>query len=278
METGATNDSGRSVVLNSALAVPLQTNKETVGVLMVCQREFDAVNKDNLRVLLAIAGKLGTFIDNALKDEQAAASASTDFLTGLPNARAPNLQLENELSRSPRQGLALTVLVTDLDGFKDVNDRYGHLEGDAVLRAVARVLREHCREYDFVARMGGDEFVVLLPGLAEADVVAKINRLNKAVGEAGRTVVADSRLGLSIGQARFPTDGRTAEQLLAEADPRMYAAKTLRKMRQGRAAMTSTAWASPVPRLRHPRGSWLPRQQAEAPPAAATRKTVSSSG
>lgn len=234
VETGATNDSGRSVVLNSALAVPLQTNKETVGVLMVCRRAFDAFNKDNLRVLLAIAGKLGTFIDNALKYEQAAASASTDFLTGLPNARALNLQLENELSRSHRQGLALTVLVTDLDGFKDVNDRYGHLEGDAVLRAVARVLREHCREYDFVARMGGDEFVVLLPGLAEADVVAKINRLNEAVGEAGRTVVPDSRLGLSIGQARFPADGRTAEQLLAEADQRMYAAKTMRKMRQGR--------------------------------------------
>ena len=144
-----------------------------------------------------------------------------------------NLQLENELARSHRQSTALTVLVADLDGFKDVNDRFGHQEGDSVLRAIACVLRDNCREYDFVARMGGDEFVVLLPGMEEADVVAKIVHLNKAVAEAGRKVVADSRLGLSIGQARFPVDGRTAEQLLAEADQRMYAAKTMRKMRNG---------------------------------------------
>ena len=232
-ETGASNDSGRSVVLNSALAVPLQSSKGTVGVLMVCRRGFDSFNKDSLRVLLAVAGKLGTFIENALKYEQAAASASTDFLTGLPNARGLNLQLENELARSQRQSTALTVLVADLDGFKDVNDRYGHLEGDAVLRAIACVLRDHCREYDFVARMGGDEFVVLLPGMAESDVIAKIVQFNGAVSEAGRKVVADSNLGLSIGQARFPVDGRTAEQLLAEADQRMYAAKTKRKMLQG---------------------------------------------
>ncbi len=233
VETGTSNDSGRSVVLNSAVAVPLMSAKDTVGVLMVCRRGFDSFNKDSLRVLLAVAGKLGTFVENALKYEQAAASASTDFLTGLPNARALNLQLENELARSHRQATALTVLVADLDGFKDVNDRYGHLEGDAVLRAIACVLRDHCREYDFVARMGGDEFVVLLPGMEEVDVVAKIVQLNRAVSEAGRKVVPDSQLGLSIGQARFPVDGRTAEQLLAEADQRMYGAKTMRKMRQG---------------------------------------------
>ncbi len=234
METGAANDSGRSVVLNSALAVPLLSSRDTVGVLMVCRRGFDSFNKDSLRVLLAVAGKLGTFVENALKYEQAAASASTDFLTGLPNARALNLHLESELARSQRQATALAVLVTDLDGFKDVNDRYGHLEGDAVLRAIACVLRDNCREYDFVARMGGDEFVVLLPGMEEADVTAKMAQLNKAVGEAGRRVVPDSKLGLSIGQARFPIDGRTAEQLLAEADQRMYAAKTARKLRQGK--------------------------------------------
>lgn len=224
----------RSVVLNSSLAVPLISGKDTLGVVMVSRRGFDAFTKDDLRVILAISGKLGTFIDNALKYEQAAASASTDFLTALPNARALNLQLESELARSQRQNTALTVLVADLDGFKDVNDRYGHLEGDAVLRAIARVLRENCREYDFVARMGGDEFVLLLPGMEESDVMAKISQLNIAVAEAGRKVVADSRLGLSIGQARFPVDGRTPEQLLAEADQRMYAAKTLRKMRNGR--------------------------------------------
>jgi diguanylate cyclase (GGDEF)-like protein len=117
-----------------------------------------------------------------------------------------------------------------------VNDRFGHFAGNDVLRAVARVLRENCREYDYVSRMGGDEFVILLPGMEDADVTAKIELFNRVVGEAGREVVPDSKLGLSIGQARFPTDGASPEQLLAEADQRMYQAKTIRKMRQHRGA------------------------------------------
>ena len=91
-------------------------------------------------------------------------SATTDYLSGLPNARSLFLRLDSEVARCKRNGEPLCVVVCDLDGFKQVNDRFGHLEGNKVLRLVADALRSRCREYDYVARMGGDEFVLLLPG------------------------------------------------------------------------------------------------------------------
>jgi diguanylate cyclase (GGDEF)-like protein/putative nucleotidyltransferase with HDIG domain len=234
IEMGATSESMKGLLLNSALVVPLPGSDTIAGAIMLCRRQRDAFTKEDLRILHAVSDRLGSLVDNAIKYEQAAATASTDFLTGLPNARALKRQLEIELARSRRLQAPLTVLVTDLDGFKEVNDRFGHLEGNSVLQAVAAALRNCCREYDFIARMGGDEFVILLPGLAEDDVMAKVAQLNGAVIEAGRTVVAQSNLGLSIGRARFPEDGDEPERLLAEADQRMYQAKVTRKLRDSR--------------------------------------------
>src|SRR5438552_6266132 len=104
-------------------------------------------------------------IENALKYQQAENSATTDYLTGLPNARSLFLELDRELARCKRDNSSLTVMVSDMDGFKQINDRFGHLEGNRVLRLFAQSLKDTCREYDYVARMGGDEFVVIAPGL-----------------------------------------------------------------------------------------------------------------
>lgn len=93
-------------------------------------------------------------------------------------------------------------------------------------------MRHSCREYDYVARMGGDEFVFILPGLEDNDVPLKIAQLNRAVAEAGRSVVPESRIGLSVGEARYPEQGRSAEELLLDADQRMYKVKMARKIRQ----------------------------------------------
>ncbi len=224
----------RPRVMESAIAVPLAGVKETRGVMMACSRSRSAFSKDQQRLLMAVSSKVGMVIENALKYEQATASATTDFLTGLPNARGLQLQLEQEIARCQRLKSPLTVLLSDLDGFKDVNDRFGHQEGDSVLRAVGKSLRLSCREYDFVARMGGDEFVILLPGLGPEDVKAKIEHLAEAVAAAAREAVPESRVGLSVGQARFPEDGKTGEALLHEADQRMYAIKQVRKMRSNR--------------------------------------------
>ena len=124
-------------------------------------------------------------IENALKFQQAAISATTDALTSLPNARSLFLHLDAELSRARRNTESLAVLICDLDGFKQVNDRFGHLEGNRVLKLVAAGLRECCREYDYVARMGGDEFVLVLPGLKLPDLADKIRALETRGGGGG---------------------------------------------------------------------------------------------
>jgi diguanylate cyclase (GGDEF)-like protein len=130
--------------------------------------------------------------------------------------------------------------VLDLDGFKQVNDRFGHLEGNKVLKAVAAGLKSVCREYDYVARMGGDEFVVLLPGVKPGDVDGKLMQFRSVVKQIGSDMFPGSNLTVSMGVAHFPLDGSDAEQLLAEADRRMYKEKQTQKQ----ATTRRPAWAA----------------------------------
>jgi diguanylate cyclase (GGDEF)-like protein len=187
-----------------------------------------------------------------LKYQQAESSATTDVLTSLPNARSLFLHLDSELARSKRHTALLSVLVCDLDGFKEVNDRFGHLVGNRVLREVGQALRETCREYDYVARMGGDEFVVVLPGYPQEAVEAKILQLAEVARRAGREVVGESLLSLSIGQASYPSDGGDAEELLSQADRRMYKTKQEHKNRSSVQALRdlSQEEAKADPRVR----------------------------
>ena len=225
VEPGYLNDPVKFSTLRSALAVPLEGLNGIVGVLTVYHAEKDAFTSDHLRVLLALSSKVSLSIENALKYRQVESSATTDYLTGLPNARSLFLHLDAELARCKRAGTSLAVLVCDLDGFKQINDRYGHLEGNKVLQSVAKGLAEGCREYDYVARMGGDEFVLILPGLTEEGVRSKREQLCATVERRGAEICAESHLGLSIGVAFHPLDGTDAEGLLAESDRRMYKTK-----------------------------------------------------
>jgi diguanylate cyclase (GGDEF)-like protein len=215
--------------MRSAIAVPLEGVHGVVGVLSLYHSEKDAFSRDNLRILLAISSKLALSVENALKFSLAERSASTDYLTGLPNARSLFLHLDAELARSRRHGAPLTILVCDLNGFKQVNDRFGHLVGNKVLRSVAQGMRNACREYDYVARMGGDEFILVLPGLQQEGLQTKLNLLTEITCEAAREICNEELLGVSIGAAQFPEDGTDAEELLAEADRRMYKNKQLQK-------------------------------------------------
>jgi diguanylate cyclase (GGDEF)-like protein/putative nucleotidyltransferase with HDIG domain len=228
VESGYLNDPAKFSTLRSGLSVPLEGVSGIVGVLTLYRAEKDAFSRDHLRILLAVSSKISLSVENALKFRQAENSAVTDYMTGLANARSLFVRLDGELSRCQRNGEPLAVLVCDLDGFKQINDHYGHLEGNRVLRYVAQVLRDNCREYDYVARMGGDEFVILLPGTDRAALQNRVQQLARIAGDAGRLVGADF-LSMSIGQAFFPEDGQDAEQLLSEADRRMYKAKQLSK-------------------------------------------------
>jgi len=216
---------GGATSLRSALAIPLEGFGGVAGVLCVYAREKDAFTEDHLRILSAAATKVAVAVENALKYRQVERSAVTDMLTELPNARSLFLHLDSEVSRAQRTDQTIAVLVCDLDGFKQINDRYGHLEGNRVLRAVARALRSQCREYDTVARLGGDEFVLVLPGQKPQSVNTKVEQLIRAVAEAGYETVRTACLGISVGVAYYPADGEDAEALLAVADQRMYREK-----------------------------------------------------
>ncbi|HTS37737.1 MAG TPA: diguanylate cyclase [Candidatus Solibacter sp.] len=225
VEPGYLNEPSKFSTLRSALAVPLEGVAGVIGVLALYRGERDAFTSDHLRILLAVSSKMALSIENALKYQQAESSATTDYLTGLPNARSLFLQLDRELARCKRDNSTLTVMVSDLDGFKQINDRFGHLEGNRVLRLFAQALKDTCREYDYVARMGGDEFVVIAPGLAADTAGKKVEQMRALARQAGSEVCGEDILSLSIGRAVFPGDGKDAEQLLAEADRRMYLEK-----------------------------------------------------
>jgi diguanylate cyclase (GGDEF)-like protein/putative nucleotidyltransferase with HDIG domain len=228
VEPGYLNDPAKFSTLRAAVAVPLEGVNGCLGVMTLYHAERDAFTKDHLRILLAISSKIALSIENAIRFRQAESSATTDYLTNLPNARSLFLQLDSELSRGRRHDSPLSVLVLDLDGFKLVNDRYGHLEGNKVLAAVAAGLKQGCREYDYVARMGGDEFVVILPGVSPLDLAGKTAHFRSVVREVG-SALFNTPLTMSVGAANFPADGQDAEQLLAEADRRMYKEKRAQK-------------------------------------------------
>jgi len=225
VEPGYLNDPSKFSTLSAALAVPLEGLQGVVGVVALYHAEKDFFTSDHLRILLAVSSKMALAIENALKYQQAESSAVTDYLTGLPNARSLFLQLDREVARCKRAKTSLTVMVVDMDGFKQVNDRFGHLEGNRVLRLFAHSLKETSREYDYVARMGGDEFVLIAPGLTPEAAARKAEQMRELVRQAGIDVCREDILSLSVGKSLYPDDGEDAEKLLAEADRRMYLQK-----------------------------------------------------
>src|SRR5579864_7968942 len=225
VEAGYIVDPGKHIALQSALVVPLEGLNGVVGVLAMYHANRDAFTPDHLRILLAVASKVALSVENALKYQQAESSATTDYLTGLPNARSLFVHLAQEVARCRRMKSSLAVLLCDIDGFKQINDSFGHLEGDKLLREFTTRLKDVCRGYDYVARMGGDEFVITAPGLTAEAAQDKADRLNRAAIESGRHVCGRDLITLSVGMAFCPEDGIDVERLLAEADRRMYSMK-----------------------------------------------------
>jgi len=224
-ETKYLGGPSRISVLQSALSIPLRGRSGVAGVLTLYLREKQGFSKDHLRLLLAASSKLGLSVENALQYESAQDNASTDFLTGLPNARSICVYLEKEIARSRRAGSSMAVLLCDLNGFKSVNDNFGHLVGNKLLQEIAKNTKNACREYDQVGRLGGDEFVLVLPEFTLAKVEELNPRLASAVEQASLSVCQARVVTASIGCALYPQDGSTAEELLSEADRRMYESK-----------------------------------------------------
>ena len=225
VEVGLVHDPKNANEPRSALAVSLEGVTGPVGVLALYRAAPDAFTGDHLRVLQVITSRVALFIENALKYREAESSATIDYLTGMANARALSMYLEQELARCNREHGMAAVMVCDLNGFKEVNDRYGHLAGDKVLKLFANMMHDACRGTDYLARMGGDEFVIIAPNMPAASVNERAQVFSALAQKAGREVCGKDFLSLSLGAAFYPQDGLESEQLLAEADRRMYTAK-----------------------------------------------------
>jgi diguanylate cyclase (GGDEF)-like protein/putative nucleotidyltransferase with HDIG domain len=225
LEFGNPGDPERATGLRSALCLPLVGLTGTLGVMTLYRNRRDAFTPDHLRILLAAGSRVSLNIDNALKFRHMETTATIDSLTNLPNARSLFLRLDSELARSKRTREPIMVLVGDLDRFKQVNERFGHAEGNKVLQAVADTLRQSCREYDYVARMGGDEFVLIFPASDMTRMRKRMAEFREIGAKSGCDLAAMKGMTMSVGEAFFPEDGCDAEQLLAAADRRMYQAK-----------------------------------------------------
>jgi diguanylate cyclase (GGDEF)-like protein len=156
--------------------------------------------------------------------------AYTDPLTGLPNRRRLQAQVETAIWSARAGEDTLALLFVDLNGFKAVNDALGHAAGDELLQSVARTLRGRLRRSDLLARVGGDEFLVALPGLDPATAGAEARRVAGEIAAAVRAPVAlrgeQVAVGASVGVAVYPEDGEDFEALLHAADLSMYAQKS----------------------------------------------------
>jgi diguanylate cyclase (GGDEF)-like protein len=184
----------------------------------------------DLSVIVAIMSLSTSILRMREQQREEARKAMHDALTSLPNRRYLVEWLTMALAAARRGGQPLAILYFDLDGFKSVNDRFGHEAGDRVLQTTAARLRRTLRTSDFVARLGGDEFVAVLPDVTSLPVVSMlIARLQSELVKAPIAEVADGAVSASIGTAWFPQDGDTVDALLGAADHAMYEAKQSRK-------------------------------------------------
>ncbi|HKD93632.1 MAG TPA: diguanylate cyclase [Gaiellaceae bacterium] len=229
---GSVVSSGAADAEGERLILPLTASGESFGTLELVGDSFSKEQRMNAASLAAHAV---VAFDNARLHGLVERQALVDGLTGLANRRAAADALHAEAARAERLDTPLSLVLADLDGFKDVNDVHGHAVGDAVLRVFAEVLRETLRESDVAGRWGGEEFLLLLPGADEEGAAQLAERVRVALAERSVPGVAGLSVTASFGVAEYAGEANT-EQLVAAADDALYRAKRGGKDRVERAA------------------------------------------
>jgi diguanylate cyclase (GGDEF)-like protein len=209
--------------VRSALSLPLRYRDDLLGVLSLESSREHSFSQQDVLTLQSLADQVAIALHNARAYQLALDQAITDGLTGLKTHRYFREALDREWRRSARTGRAFSVIMMDLDGFKQVNDHGGHLEGDRVLAAVATLLDARSRQSNVVARYGGDEFAILMPETNTEQAQALAERLRAALQE--DQFLRAHGVTASIGIATFPNHGPTPEEILRVADCGMYLAK-----------------------------------------------------
>ena len=213
--------------VRSELAFPLMSRGRVVGVLNAESQHADAFSEADVALMSAVGSQLASCLEVAQLHDTLKREASHDPLTRLNNRRHFLERIQQEITRSLASGDSFSIVFLDVDELKRINDTYGHLAGDALLREVSNALMDAVRGEDIVARYGGDEFVVLLPATPAAAAASVAQRISDGIARhrfmAGRELLQIP--GVSLGLANFPEDGTTAEDLLASADATLYRQK-----------------------------------------------------
>ena len=219
VEAGYLNDPNTYSTLRSALSIPLETAESIIGVLSLYRDERDAFNNEDLGVLEAAAPRLALAIDSC-SAERNEGESELDAATGLPGARTLMQHLEAEVARARRLNSPVAVFVCRVDGLRGIRDTFGQIETNRALRSIASTVKETCREFDYIARSGGNEFVLVAPGVTDAAAESRIRRLAQVSITHGPHTAT-----LAVGAAFFPNDGPGVDQLLAKADRSLFGSR-----------------------------------------------------
>ena len=211
----------------SIIGIPLKMNGTVVGVMNLSRSIAGGFTSAELRLLSLLADQAAVAISNASLHQQVSRKAYSDTVTGLPNRRALDERLEKEVALSRRTGQPFSIIMMDLDGFKAVNDTYGHALGDQVLRVFFNYMGQGLRTADFLARYGGDELTLTMSQtnlesaiLVGEKIIEKLKKFHFKAPDEKRIT-----LGISGGIAVYPINGRTTADLLRAADEALYRAK-----------------------------------------------------
>jgi diguanylate cyclase (GGDEF)-like protein len=215
----------------SIVGIPLKMESQVVGVMNLSRSITGAFSHEELRLLQLLADQAAIAILNARLHEAVTRQARTDILTGLPNRRALDEKLDDEFQRAQRFSHSFAIVMMDLDGFKAINDTFGHEVGDMVLRETFGLLGRSLRATDFIARYGGDELTIVLPE-ANQDQAIEVSRKLQMALRAFPVLMPDGTrkiFGLSAGIAVYPLHATTSADLLRAADTALYRAKRARR-------------------------------------------------
>ncbi|MFL6466753.1 MAG: diguanylate cyclase [Pyrinomonadaceae bacterium] len=214
--------------------IPLFAENRLIGAVSLYSCSLPSFDDEHIRLLETISHIAADAINIAQQHAEAENHALTDPMTGLANSRSLRSHFEKEVMRSGRSGKRFQLLVMDLDGFKSVNDSFGHKTGDKMLKAVSIAIRDQLREYDFLARYGGDEFVAIIPETDNENINSLNERINDAVNELRLEVEGGlfAQVGISLGSASFPEHGESLDGLIEAADKAMYIAKEANRRRR----------------------------------------------
>jgi diguanylate cyclase (GGDEF)-like protein len=208
----------------SQLVLPLISFGLKVGVLTLESAVSHGINSEDAKPLESVADIYAAAIRSADHFESVKQLAYRDGLTGVFNRRFFESRMVEEIERAERHNNPLSVLMVDIDGFKKLNDEFGHLLGDEVLKQVSHMFLSQTRKSDMVCRYGGDELAVLLPQTMSSNALIVAEKLRRVVAECEFPGVARP-VTLSIGIAQYPLHGETRDELIKSADNALYAAK-----------------------------------------------------